>query len=518
MQPRRVAVVLLAIAAGRQAQAEPRRELSFADAVNVALAHNGVVGVARADVDIARTDIDLARSVFDAHVVANLQGSREVQPGNSSRFAWTDTAVIGSVEYDGRTEYGLRYGLELGTLYDRLSDPFNTVYKPATTATVTLKLEQPLMRGFGRAANRAPIDVASRRADVSERELRRQVEDLVSDVEVAYWNLALGYKEIEARQASLKLAEEQVSQSQRLHAIGSIAELDVTEARAGVERMKLQLASAQRAVLDAEGKLRAVIIGAPDWKPDEQLVPTDSPSAAPASYSVDEQLALALKYRPDLAVAHSLIVAEQSALAAARNDLAPQLDLVGAAGIVGFAGDLAQTYATSTVGLDPPFTPDGTYQGGPLTTVKNLATAGDYMVMIGLRLDLPVNNSAARARYARQEHALARARLAKAALLAQIENEIRTSIKILKTDSELRLAADRAVAVNEELLAGMRKRFSAGALTSFDILRVTDELTRSQIAAARARVSYQISLARLARANGTLLDSLHITVPATGSH
>jgi outer membrane protein TolC len=509
MQPRRVAVALLAIVAGGQARAAPRRELTFADAVRIALAHNGNLGVAQTDVDIARADTDIARSVFDGLILGNLRGFREDQPGTSTRDAWTDTAVTGSVGYEGRTEYGLRYGLELGALYDRFSNPFYTTYRPATTATVTFKIEQPLMRGAGRAANMAPITVASRRADVSERELRRQLEDIVSDVEVTYWSLALAYKEVEARQASLKLAEDQVTQSARLHALGSIAELDVTEARAGVERMKLQLASAQRGVLDAEGKLRAVLIGAPDWNPEEQLVPIDSPSPASASYSADEQLALALKNRPDLAVSRALIDAEQSALAAVRNDLKPQLDLIASAGAIGFAGELALT-----PGLAPTFTPDPKYEGGPLTMVKNLATAGNYTVMVGLKLVLPVHNSAARARYARQEHAVELARLAEGVLLAQVENEVRTSINILKADDELRHAADRAVAVNEELLAGMRKRYSAGALTSFDILRIADELARSKIAAASARVSYQISLARLARANGTLLDSLNITVAA----
>lgn len=518
MRFQHVAVAVLAVAAGGNARSEPRRELSFVDAVRVAIAHNGDIYVARSEVDIARDDIDVARSVFDGHIVGSIRGWREDQPGNAFRFAWTDTAVTGSLEYDGRTEYGLSYGVQVGALHERYSNPFITAYNPANTATLTLALDQPLLRGAGRAANLAPIDVASRRADVSERELRRRLEDLVSEVEVAYWTLALAYKEVEARQTSLKLAQDQVGESARLRKAGSISELDVTEAQAGVERMKLLLIAAQQGVIDAEGKLRAVIIGAPDWKADELLVPSDSPDAQAPSYSIEEHLELARKHRPDIAVARAEIEAEQSALAAAHADLAPQLDLIASAGVIGFSGELAHNYATSVIYdtmLSPPYAPDSRYEGGPATALKNLA-AGNYAVSVGLKLDLPVHNSAAHARYARQEHAVARAHLAERAVLAQVENEVRTSINLLKTDDELRRAAEQAVAVDQELLAGMRKRFSAGALTSFDVLRIADELARAQIAAARARVSYQISLARLARADGTLLDRLHITTAALG--
>src|SRR5262249_40129027 len=145
-------------------------------------------------------------------------------------------------------------------------------------------------------------------------------------------------------------------------------------------------------------------------------------------------------------------------------------------------------------------------------------TAGDYAVTVGLTLDLPIHNSEARARYARQEHAVTRAHVAERALLSQVENEVRTSINLLKTNDELRRAAESAVAVNQELLAGMRKRFPAGAVTSFDILRIADELARAQIAAARASVSYQIALARLSRADGTLLEKLQITTAALAKH
>jgi outer membrane protein TolC len=57
----------------------------------------------------------------------------------------------------------------------------------------------------------------------------------------------------------------------------------------------------------------------------------------------------------------------------------------------------------------------------------------------------------------------------------------------------------------------MRKRFRAGAATTFDVLRVSEELTRARVEAARVRADYQITLARLRAVTGTTLDPLRIT-------
>ncbi|MEJ7598960.1 MAG: TolC family protein, partial [Kofleriaceae bacterium] len=67
-----------------------------------------------------------------------------------------------------------------------------------------------------------------------------------------------------------------------------------------------------------------------------------------------------------------------------------------------------------------------------------------------------------------------------------------------------------------KLLDGTRKRFRAGAGTSFDVLRVSEELTRARVEAARARAGYRASITRLAVSTGTLLDSAGVSVTSLG--
>lgn len=508
-------MIVVWLAAATTAQAQVRRELTFADAVTIALAHNGDLYLAQNDTEIAAADLALAGSVFAPRLIGNARISQDNQPGTAQRFAWRELSSSGSVELAGRMPSGLLYSLNLGASTDRLSSPFDAVYDPAYTTGLTLSLTQPLLRGAWRSANLQPIVVASLRRELSEQQLRVRLEQIVGEVEVAYWTLALAYKEREARASSLKLAEDQLADSTRLVRLGTISDLDVVEARAGVGRMRQQLIRAEQAIAEAEGRLRSVIVGDAAWRSDDVIMPVDEPEITQVSYAVADHLRLAHDNRPDVLAARKQLEAERAALGVTANELMPALDLVVTGGLIGFAGQLDRNYATSGVvdgTLNPVYVADPEVSGGVMRAFQNLVTGGNYAVSLGLRLELPLDNSAAQARHERQRHVLGQARIAERALLAKVDSEVRTSLAVLRGDEALQKAADEAVTVNERLLAGMRKRFSVGTITSFDVLRVAEELTRAQIDAARARVSYRISLARLATADGTLLQQLHIAV------
>lgn len=485
------------------------RDLTFDQAVQVALAHNGDLYVARQDTAITADDIAQARSVFDPRVIATARIGREDELGGVFRLAWTDLIVTNSLELSGLASTGATYSLGVSFTDDHYSAPLLGFFNPTYTSALTFSLTQPLLRNAWRAANQQPIVVASLRHDLSEQQLRVELETLVGQVETAYWGLELARNEVEARQASLKLATEQVAESQRLVRLGTISDLDVVEAQAGVDHSQQQLILAQQHEAQAEGELRRVIVGDPSWKPDEVLVPTDSADLEQVSYSIQDHLDAARRNRPDLIAARAEVDAEKAQLVVTADQLKPQLDLVVGGSLIGFAGTVDPGGALAAV---PGYMPDPRAVGGAGKAFQNLATNGNYIVSLGVRLELPVSNSAAKARHARQHDVLTRAQLAQQGLLAQIDNEVRTSLALLQQDETLEKAADHAVTTNERLLAGMRKRFAAGAVTSYDVLRVADQLAQARIDAARARVAYRLSLARLATADGTLLDRHHITL------
>jgi outer membrane protein TolC len=517
----RIAVAVLVMSAA-PAAAEPGRALTLADAVAIAVANDADLYIAREDALIAGDGVALARSVFAPRLFGEIRQTRDDAPPSATSFGGTDVVTAAELGWWGRVaRTGLTYTIAAGVGRVRRDDPFSTVYDPALTATVRGEVVQPLARGAFGAARR-PIEVAALRRDQSEQELRAQLERRVGAVEVAYWNLVRARSERDARTSAVKLAKEQVDESKRIARIGTGTELDIVEAETSASRVQQELLRSEQEVIAAEGVLieaMGVRAGDPGWDAARGVVPTDATGTAAKAPDVEAQLAIARGKRADALAAKQQVDAEQAALAVTADQRRMSVDLFAGAASVGFAGTFADNYATSGVNgleLDPPFMTDPAYDGGLGRAARNAATARDLRLYIGLRFEIPVGDHEADARHAIQQRTVTRARLVERDTLARIETEVRTAVARVALDLRIVEASDRTVALSEKLLDGMRKRFRNGASTSFDVLRVAEELTRARIEAARARASYRAGVTRLALATGTLLDGLGITVKTLG--
>ena len=82
--------------------------------------------------------------------------------------------------------------------------------------------------------------------------------------------------------------------------IGTISDLDLVEAQSGVNREQQAVLLSRQQIIDGEDRLRALIVGGPDWALEDVLIPTDDPTVTPTKISMQEHLELAKKNRPDL--------------------------------------------------------------------------------------------------------------------------------------------------------------------------------------------------------------------------
>ena len=512
----------LALAAGGiPAAAQEVHQLSLAEAVRTAIASDAALYIAREDANDAADGVALARAVFLPRLSGEVSGTRNAQPPSATSFAAVDAIAAATLGITGRSETGMTYSVSASVMRQDRDDPFSKVYDAATTTNVHAEIAQPLWRGAFAAAHQ-PIVVSALRRDHSVQELLARIEHTVGAVEVAYWDLVRTRSERDARTSALEIAREQAEESRGLRRLGTGSELDVVEAEAGVSRREQELLQTEQDVVEADGRLFEAIGvrgGDPGWTAGHAIAPTDAAEAEPHPLDVEAELALARTRRADVIAAHELVAAETAELAVTDDDRRAGLDLVAGAGTMGFGGTLARTDSTSGVngaGLDPPYRTDPAYDGGLGTSLKN--TLGrDLNLFIGLRLDVPLGNHAAEVRHAIQRRSVSRAQLAERQTLARIESEVRTTVARLAVNVQLVEATNRTVELEARLLDGTRKRFRAGASTTFDVLRVSEELTRARIEAARARADYRVSLTRLAAATGTLLDGFGITIASLGA-
>lgn len=514
--------VALALGAGSgRAAAQEVHELSLAEAVRTAIASDAELYIAREDAREAADQVALARSVFLPRLSGEISGTRNAQPPSATSFAAIDVIGAAILGISGRIDTGMTYHVSAGITRQDRDDPFSKTYDAATTTAVRAEIVQPLRRGAFAAA-RQPIVVAALRRSRSEQELRARIERTIGAVEVAYWNLVRARSERDARTSAVQVAREQADESRGLRRLGTGSDLDVVEADAGVSHREQELLQAEQDVVEADGRLfeaLGVRDGDLGWVAGRAIVPTDAAEIEPRTMDVEAQLALARSRRADVRAAHALIAAEIAALAVTGDQRRAALDLVASAGTVGFGGALAATDATAGVngtGLDPPYRTDPAYDGGLATSLRN--TLGrDLDLFVGLRFEILLGNHEADVRHAIQQRSVARAQLAERETLARIEGEVRTTVARIALNARLVAAADRTVELADKLLDGTRKRFRVGAATTFDVLRVSEELTRARIEAVRARADYRVSLTRLAAATGTLLDDLGITIGSLGA-
>ena len=184
-----------------------RRSLSLADAIAIALEHNGDIYLAKADTAVAADEIAIADAIFVPSLLGEISVATNRNPASPTTPDYTQKVGAASLGITGRRPIGLNYTITVGSTYESLkannSVEAVSYYDPGYTTTVGIELVQPLLRGAGSRANEAGIVVATHRRNVSEHQLRVQVQRVVGEVVVAYWTLALAYKEIEARESQL---------------------------------------------------------------------------------------------------------------------------------------------------------------------------------------------------------------------------------------------------------------------------------------------------------------------------
>ncbi|MEO6025573.1 MAG: TolC family protein, partial [Candidatus Binatia bacterium] len=72
--------------------------------------------------------------------------------------------------------------------------------------------------------------------------------------------------------------------------------------------------------------------------------------------------------------------------------------------------------------------------------------------------------------------------------------------------------------LSEENLRNQQKRLEVGIATTKDVLDFQDDLTQARGIELQAATDYNISLAELARAQGTLLDQYSVVIEVPGKH
>lgn len=505
MQVTRIFCALLAVGlapALRAAPAAKPQELSLDECVQIALQHNLDVQIQRINPQIGRLTLSGAYGAYDPSFTAGYSHNYNL---STPSFSSVINANVPGSQTDG-DNYSLGLGglLPTGTSYSfngtATDANGNSYYTTATNilgvpiayaaSGASVNLKQPLLKNFWTDGSRLNIQLSKRNLKITELTLRLQIMTTVTAVEQAYYELIAAQETVTAQQIGLDLAEQLLRENKRRVEVGTLAPLDEKQAESQAATSRAALIGARNAVVLRQNALKNLLSDKyRDWQ-DVDLEPGDKLSAAPPVLDRQDSWSKGLTLRPDLLQAKLSVEKNNITLRYDKNQLYPELDVVGSYGRNGSGGA------------------NGSLWG----SLGGIRDADGETYSYGFTLTIPLSNRAAKSSYrtakALVEQSLLQLKQLEQNIMVNIENDIAQARSSYEQVQATKEAVEFAIAA----LDAEKKKLDNGKSTSFQVLSLQSTLTTSRYNAIRALADYNEALSQLALAEGTTLDRNHINL------
>lgn len=473
-----------AIAAGSITAARGQEPilLTVAGAVLESLKNNKSFIVQTFQPQITRTFEDQALSVFDPVLNSQISQSADRAPSLPTGDYATTASTAASLSLDKALTTGARLGLGASAQGSNSS--------AGTGATnLTVKLNQPLLRGAFPKVNLVSLQQARLDSRISDYEVRGFAVTLVAQVEEAYWDYSIAMRNIAIVEDSLLLSRRQLEETLERIRVGKLADVERVAAEAEVALRQVDLINARSARERARLALLRLVSpsGGEPW--DRAVSLRDEPGAAIQEKvaPVDDYVRTAMRLRPDLNQARLQMERGDLELIKTKNGLLPRLDLFINLGKTGYSDSFG----------------------------RSMSRVGDegYDITAGLTVQLPLFNRAAeagnrRASLTRQQSEEAMGNLTQ---LAQVD--VRKAHIEVRRQSEQITASAASRRLQEEKYRAETEKFRVGRSTSFLVSQAERDLLQSRVAEAQATVGYLKALVELYRLDGSILDRRGIQAP-----
>src|SRR5664279_774843 len=320
--------------------------LSLADATARALARNHDIAFERDAFRITDATVLRTEGSYDPSFHLDARYRNHTDPVNSLLSRSPATEISPSAE-------GFSTSASIGQLLPTggvvnvsasgsrdLTNSLFTVLSPAWSTAVGIDLRQPLLQGLSLDPARRALRIARIDRERGSASLRRTVTDTVASVERAYWSLVAARRDVLVREASVKLAGDQRDDTKTKIDVGTLAESEISQPVAELERRKGDLYASQESSRRAALLLKLLLLDdESDALWNQQLLPTDKPETELRRIDLAAALKEAEAHRPEIAEASARVEERGVDLELARSRILPQVDLVASYARRGLAGD-----------------------------------------------------------------------------------------------------------------------------------------------------------------------------------
>jgi outer membrane protein TolC len=462
--------------------------ITTTEAILLCLENNRSLVVERLNPSIKKTFEDTERAVFDPETNAIISGGRidgeRLARSGSETESFTTDAGDGIISLKQFFPTGTTVSLEGSTQMDDSS-----LYRDAFYWTrLAMSVNQAILRGYGTEVNLVRLRQARLDTRMSEYELRGFTQSLVAQVEQTYWDYALARRQVEIFEESLKVARQQLNETNELIAVGRLArsELPAVQAEVAAQEQGLINAQADKESIRLQ-LLRLLNPPGPDlWRREVDLMYQSTLPEIKLD-EVESYVDASMLMRPLLNEARLKILRNDLEVVKTKNGLLPLMDLFITLGKSGYAN----SFGNSVGNMD----------------------GDNYDALVGIRFQYPIYNRGARSRH--QRALLTRDQTEKALgnLSQLVEVDVRTAYIEVKRAKQQIAASSATRMFDEEKLRIETEKLRVGKSTSFLVAQAQRDLLISRIAEVQAVANYVKALINLYQQDGSLLERRGIAAP-----
>ena len=379
-----------------------------------------------------------------------------------------------------------------------------TNFNPSITQSLQFTVSQPLLRDRGRHIQRIPIFVARSRLKLTEEQVTERVIGLLVQAENAYWDVIDQRESLRVRENNLELARAFLERSRRELELGAISPLDIYQPEQQFATAQVGVTQFQYRLQQAEDTIRRWI-GA-DLDPALRFAPlvlteTAEPPIYIPSFEPEEQVAKALRLRPELGQNRRSLEIDDLNIRSSTNQLRPNLMLNANYSAQGRGGNffertLLGSGSTSTV-----------VPGGFPDALDQLFQFRFPTYGFGFTLQIPIRNRRAAANLADARIQKRRDLYSLRSTEQQVREEVLNAVAGVEQSKAGILQATVARDFAQKRLDAEQKKYDLGVTTAFLVLDSQTKLVDAEADLLAQVIAYRRSMLNLLRATGDLLET-----------
>ncbi len=506
-------------------------ELSLKEAIRLALTNNLDIAIENYNEDLSRESIVKTRGYYDPFLTFSV-GWRSADVPTTSSIAAGNVPVrtFQGFTWDSAFNQNIKGGGALTVSWNNGRDTTNSQFatiNPTFSSDFNVQFKQPLWRGFQKTSTERQIKLASLDRNISDSDFKRQVANVVQQVQSQYWELVYAVENYETQRQSMELAIIQYRDNTKRVQIGVMAPIEITSSEAEVARREQTLIQSEVQIIRAQNSLKSLLAPDPQaslWN--LTLIPLDKPELKDVNVTLQQAIDQAIATRPELDAMRLRLEKIEVDRQFYKRDGKPRVDLTANFGSTSAAGRVFGSDFTDLNGNGVPDPGEPVFQVpnpndprfGNFTTAWGQAFGFDFVQWsVAADITIPLRNRS-------NDADLAMNRLSERQLLSQVKNqqqgvivEVRNAFETIETRRKSLAAARVALQLAEEQLAGENKRFEAGLSTNFQVLSYQRDLAISRSAELRAMIDYQLALIDLQKATFTIIEDSDISMARAGN-